>query len=146
GRGGVRTAWAASGESAGSTPRRRGSTGADIALSRDGRGDGGEVDREDRSAARPAADVDGTAMVVGDAVGDVQAETAARVLGGDEGVEDVGCHFRRDARPGIGDLADAPGPVRPWRAVGADVYGATIRGRLDGVQDDVHQDLLHAAF
>src|SRR5205823_13733990 len=101
-----------------------------------------EVDREERAACAARRRAHVAAVLGDDALRDEEPEPAAAVLGGEERVEDVPAVLRLDAGPGVGDLDDTPDLGAAALLARPHLDGAAPFRCLDGVQDDVHEDLL----
>ncbi len=93
---------------------------------------GRELDRDRRAPARLALDPDGAAVVFDDLLGDGKAQSGARVLGGEVGIEDP-----LDQSLAMPDPESRTTRIRvsPRRPIGLD-FAAAPDG-LDGVDEDV---------
>ena len=120
--------------------RRRVVASASAALSR-GRGSAHRQDDGERGArTRAALDPHLAAVPLHDRVGDRQAEARAFLaLGGEEGIEDAPAHVLGHADAGVGDRED---DVAVILRAGADAQRPAPRHRVDGVQDQVGEDLV----
>ena len=106
-----------------------------------------DAEGEDRTAVGVVAVADGAAHRLHDLAADGQAETGAAVdaggrgVGLGEGLEETGDLGRRDADAGVADGHAQVGPlVRPGLRGRAD-QDLALLGELDGVGDQVGQDL-----
>ena len=109
-----------------------------------------QLEPEGAARARLAVQADGAAERLHQAPADGQAEPGAAEAGADRGIglgealEDARMRLRRHADPGIRHLQPQPhAALRPHRA-GAHQHAAEAR-ELDGVADQVEQDLLDVA-
>src|SRR5206468_5891558 len=136
--GGARTAAAAAAVSGGRTVGDRASDRVGIDLARAQR----EVNGERRSASRTRRRRDVAAVLGHDLAGDEEAESAARVLGGEEGVENLLDVLGRDARARVGDRHRTPALAALLLAASRDLDAAVRAAGLERVQEEVHQYLL----
>src|SRR5207244_854701 len=90
---------------------------------------------------RPRRRRDVAAVLGDDLAGDEEAEAAARVLGGEEGVEDLLDVLGRDARARVGDRHRTPALAALLLAAGRDLDAAVRAAGLERVQEEVHQYL-----
>src|SRR5207237_756726 len=98
---------------------------------------------EDRPLTDGALDGDLPAVVHYHLVHERQPEARARLLGGEEGMEDVLQLIRRDARALVADLHHDGGRRPEDRAIADVEHDAPAgRARFDGVQEQVQHDLL----
>src|SRR5206468_1033855 len=116
-RGGASTAAAAATVSGGRSVGGRASDRVGIDQPRAQR----EMDGERRPAPRARRRRDVAAVLGDDLAGDEEAEAAARVLGGEEGVEDLLDVLGRDARTGVGDRHRTPALAALLLAAGGDL-------------------------
>ena len=112
---------------------------------------GREAQAEGRPTARCALDVDGSAVILDDAVADAgaQAGALAHFLGGEKRLEELALDMLGHAVARVDDLdddaaavgarADGDAPVARDRRAPA---RALFVDRVDGVADQVHEDLL----
>src|SRR5438046_814858 len=138
-RGGASTAAAAATVSGGRSVGGRASDRVGIDQPRAQR----EMDGERRSAPRARRRRDVAAVLGHDLAGDEEAESAARVLGGEEGVEDLLDVLGRDTRTRVADRHRAPALAAVLLAAGRDLDAAVGAAGLERVQEEVHQHLLH---
>src|ERR1700693_2968349 len=113
-----------------------------LALSMDGFLAYREFEAERSAFARSAADLDGAAVLLHDAVADrkPQARSFAGGLGGEEGVENTVEQLAGDAHAGVGDL-DIHGSIL---CRGADLDHAAVGHGVARVHEQVQKHLLEA--
>src|SRR5215470_3817299 len=102
-----------------------------------------KLDVEDGATPLTGRDGDLASVLGHDAPGDEEPETAAGVLGGEERVEDLSQLIGGYARARVGDRDDARTARAAVVQTRRDLHLTARAARLDGVQDDVHQHLLH---
>ena len=88
----------------------------------------------------------GAAVLFDNSRGDGKAQASARVLGGEEGIEQALLHFRRDAFAGVGDFEDDHVGDTIGEALviepGAQGDLAVLADAVSGVLDEIDQHLL----